>query len=51
MREALGAGVRIVGFERRASILFRVSGETVQVLRVLYGGQDYPADAKLGDEL
>lgn len=43
VREAIGPGVRVVGFERRASILFRVTGDTVLILRVLYGGQDYPA--------
>jgi len=42
VRDAIGSGVRVVGFERRASILFRVDGEQVLILRVLYGGQDYP---------
>ena len=42
VRDAIGPGVRVVGFERRASILFRVDGEQVLILRILYGGQDYP---------
>ncbi|ESY67277.1 MULTISPECIES: type II toxin-antitoxin system RelE/ParE family toxin [Mesorhizobium] len=42
VRDAIGSGVRVVGFERRASILFRVDAEQVLILRILYGGQDYP---------
>ena len=42
VRDAIGPGVRVVGFERRVSILFRVDEEQVLILRVLYGGQDYP---------
>ncbi|QND57203.1 type II toxin-antitoxin system RelE/ParE family toxin [Mesorhizobium huakuii] len=42
VRDAVGPGVRVVGFERRASILFRVDAEQVLILRGLYGGQDYP---------
>lgn len=48
LREAIGPGVRVVGFERRASILFRVEGDRVLILRILYGGQDYPSYS--GDE-
>jgi toxin ParE1/3/4 len=44
VRDAIGPGVRVVGFERRASILFRVDAEQVLILRVLHGGQDYPTD-------
>ncbi|MER9414078.1 type II toxin-antitoxin system RelE/ParE family toxin [Mesorhizobium sp. M0589] len=43
VREAIGPGIRVIGFERRASILFRVEGNRVLILRVLYGGQDYPS--------
>jgi toxin ParE1/3/4 len=32
-------GVRTMGFERRATILFRVGEQRVDVLRVLYGGR------------
>ncbi len=49
VRDAIGAGIRIIGFERRASIIFRVDGDTVRILRVLYGGQDYP-DSLLDEE-
>ncbi len=33
-------GLRITGFERRASILFEVTKNTVEILRILHGGQD-----------
>lgn len=34
------AGLRTMGFERRATILFRVGSEKVEIFRVYYGGQD-----------
>ena len=34
------AGLRRMGFERRACILFRVAEDRVEILRILYGGQD-----------
>lgn len=33
-------GLRTMGFERRVTILFRVETETVEILRILYGGRD-----------
>ncbi|MER8410865.1 type II toxin-antitoxin system RelE/ParE family toxin [Mesorhizobium sp. M1342] len=44
VRDAVGPGVRIVGFERRVFIVFRVNGDTVVILRVLYGGSEDEAD-------
>ena len=35
-------GVRIVGFERRVSVIFRVKSQSVMILRILYGGRDLP---------
>jgi toxin ParE1/3/4 len=40
VRQSLPPGLRIVGFERRAIIAYRVEGETVVILRILYGGRD-----------
>jgi toxin ParE1/3/4 len=40
-REDLGAGIRVLGFKRRVTIIMAVSAETVEVLRVLYGGRDF----------
>lgn len=42
-REDLGAGVRTLSFERRVLIIYRIEGQAVRVLRILYAGQDYPA--------
>ena len=39
-------GLRIVGFERRISIAFGISGDTVIFYRFLYGGRDL--DAAIG---
>jgi toxin ParE1/3/4 len=33
------AGLRAMGFERRATVLFRVGKERVEILRILYGGR------------
>ena len=40
-RDDLRPGVRIIGFERRATIVFRVSKSEVVVIRIFHGGQDY----------
>ena len=40
-RNDLAQGMRVVGFERRAVIAFRVEGSQVRIIRVFYGGQDY----------
>ena len=42
-RDDLFSGLRIVGFERRATIAFLMDAESVTVLRVLYGGRDIDA--------
>lgn len=34
------SGLRVVGFERRVSIAFRVAKDRVAIVRVLYGGRD-----------
>ena len=34
------SGLRVIGFERRVSIAFRVAKDRVTILRVLYGGRD-----------
>ncbi len=42
-RDDLFPGLRIVGFERRVTIAFHVSADTVAFLRILYGGRDVDA--------
>ncbi|MGH9586035.1 MAG: type II toxin-antitoxin system RelE/ParE family toxin [Acidobacteriaceae bacterium] len=36
----IASGLRVVGFERRISIAFRVAKDQVTIVRVLYGGRD-----------
>jgi toxin ParE1/3/4 len=40
------SGLRTMGFERRATILFRVGEDKVEILRVYYGGQDLGPELK-----
>lgn len=42
-RNEIRPGLRVLGFERRAAIAFRVADEDVTVLRVLYGGRELSA--------
>jgi toxin ParE1/3/4 len=39
-REDLRPGLRVLGFERRVLIAFRVSADSVAILRILYGGRN-----------
>jgi toxin ParE1/3/4 len=38
--QQMASGLRVVGFERRVSIAFRVAKDRVTIVRVLYGGRD-----------
>jgi toxin ParE1/3/4 len=40
LRTDIGSGIRTMGFERRATILYRVGRTDVTVIRILYGGRD-----------
>lgn len=40
VRDDIRSGVRVMGFERRVTIAFRVLPDTVTILRILYGGRD-----------
>src|SRR5262249_45577471 len=40
-RDDIHAGIRTMGFERRATIVFRVMENEVVIVRIFYGGQDY----------
>ena len=48
-RHELLPGLRIVGFERTASIAFMVDADTVFIMRVLYGGRAFPEDWSGGE--
>lgn len=40
-RDDLRPGLRTMGFERRATIVFQVTGGEVVVVRIFHGGQDF----------
>jgi toxin ParE1/3/4 len=40
-RDDILPGLRTIGFERRATIVFRIRGSRVSIVRVFYGGQDF----------
>ena len=42
-RDDIRPGLRVIGFERRATIVFQVLEDEVIIVRVFYGGQDYEA--------
>lgn len=46
-RDDVLPGLKTVGFERRAIIVFRVRGSRVSIIRILYGGQDVERILKL----
>jgi toxin ParE1/3/4 len=46
VREDIRPGLRTVGFERRATVAFKIDGDEVRIVRVLYGGRD--VEAQLG---
>ncbi|WP_158284967.1 type II toxin-antitoxin system RelE/ParE family toxin [Hoeflea marina] len=43
-RDDIRAGLRVIGFERCVTIAFMVSDQTVTVLRLFYGGQNWEDD-------
>lgn len=40
-RDDIRRGLRAIGFERRATIVFQVKRTHVVIVRIFYGGQDY----------
>jgi toxin ParE1/3/4 len=40
-RHDLRPGLRVVPFGRSVVITYQVTGDTIEVLRIFYGGQDY----------
>jgi len=49
-RDDIRPGLRIIGFERRATIIFQVLESEVIIVRIFYGGQDYEAALRRGGE-
>lgn len=48
-RNDLSAGLRVLHFERRATIAYHVLESEVVILRILYGGRDYETLLKTTD--
>lgn len=48
-RDDLAPGLRTVAFERRAVIVYRVLGETVEITNIFHGGRDYAALYRRGE--
>ena len=40
-RDDIRPGLRTMGFERRATIVFRITGRAVLIVRIFHGGQDF----------
>lgn len=40
-RDHIRAGLRMMGFERRATLVFEVGETDVRIIRVFYGGRDF----------
>lgn len=40
-RDDIRPGLRTVGFERRATIAFKVLAREVVIVRIFYGGRDF----------
>src|ERR1700687_4263119 len=49
-RDDIRPGLRIMGFERRATIVFQVLEIEVIIVRIFYGAQDYEATLRRGRE-
>jgi toxin ParE1/3/4 len=40
-RDDIRPGLRTVGFERRATIVFQILADEIVIVRIFYGGQDF----------
>ena len=49
-RDDIRPGLRTLGFERRATIVFQVMKAEVIIVRILYGGQEYERALHGGSE-
>jgi len=45
-RDDLLPGLRTIGFERRATIAFRVRQKRVEIVTIAYGGRDFESSLK-----
>ncbi len=49
-RDDIRPGIRTMGFERRATIVFRVEPSQVVIVRIFYGGQDFERTLRMQDD-
>jgi toxin ParE1/3/4 len=49
-RDDLRPGLRTIGFRRRVTIAFAVEADTVMIIGVFYGGQDFEAALRIDEE-
>ena len=49
-RDDLRSSLRTVGFRRRVTILLEVADDTVNIIGIYYGGQDYEAALRDDDD-
>jgi toxin ParE1/3/4 len=47
-RDDILPGLRTIGFERRATIAFRVLKTRVEIVSIAYGGRDFERDLRKG---
>ncbi len=50
-RNDIRPGLRTMGFERRATIVFQIRARDVLIVRVLYGGRDIESGWEASEEL
>jgi toxin ParE1/3/4 len=48
-RDDLRPGLRTIGFRHRVTIAFAVEAQTVTIIGVFYGGQDFEAALQIGE--
>ncbi len=47
-RDDIRPGLRVMGFERRATIVYQMTKKDVVIVRIFYGGQDFERALKGG---
>jgi len=47
-RDDILPGLRVIGYRRRVSIAFRITGEVVTILGVYYAGRNFDSDLEEG---
>ena len=52
VREDIGPGIRVYGYQRRAAVAFTVTEAVVEILGIYWGGRDYepPLHAQLTED-